>query len=100
MNSVVYGEGITPQMREDFLAQYGCTGYTGEILKYLVEHFGHRGIIEVGAGNGQWARALSDRYNESRGDCGESYKPWDFVLAYDNMEQLPLSPRIYHQNTV
>ncbi|KAL9184409.1 hypothetical protein ACHAXT_002495 [Thalassiosira profunda] len=102
MNTVVYGKGITPQLREDFLMQYGCTGYTEEVLAYLLEAFGRRGILEVGAGNGQWARALTDRFDASRTKQGggDVPKSWEFVLAYDNMEQMPLSPKVYHKNTL
>ncbi|KAL3916534.1 MAG: hypothetical protein SGILL_005136, partial [Bacillariaceae sp.] len=31
-----YGKGVTPQQREDFLVRYGCTGWTEEIVEYLV----------------------------------------------------------------
>jgi hypothetical protein len=100
MNSVVYGEGVTPQMREDFLVRFGCTGFTTEILQYLVKNFGHRGVIEIGAGNGQWARALTDYHKEFEQQTpNSSPKSWQFVLAFDNMEELPLSPKIYH-NTI
>ena len=90
-------------MREDFLIQYGCTGYTNEILEYLVEKFSSRGIIEVGAGNGQWARALSDHYamkQKQQQSSNTTSKSFEFILAYDNMEQLPLSPKIYHKQTL
>mmetsp|Transcript_565 Transcript_565/g.1198 ORF Transcript_565/g.1198 Transcript_565/m.1198 type:complete len:403 (+) Transcript_565:101-1309(+) len=103
MNSVVYGDGITPQAREDFLMQFGCTGFTDETLQYIVQTFGHRGVLEVGAGNGQWARALSDYYNEfvqNQHEKKNFRQSWDFILAYDNMKELPLSPKVYHQNTV
>jgi len=102
MNTVVYGKGITPQMREDFLIQYGCTGYTNEILEYLVDKFSSRGLIEVGTGNGQWARALTDYYTikQKQQSPNTSTKTFEFVKAYDNMEQLPLSPKIYHKQTL
>jgi len=106
MNCVIYGEGVTPQIRESFLMQYGCTGFTDEILQYLVQAFGQRGIVEVGSGNGQWARALTLTYHElmqkqsNRDKSNKAPKSWNFVLAYDNMEQLPLSPEIYHKNTL
>ncbi|KAL7540688.1 hypothetical protein ACHAXR_011477 [Thalassiosira sp. AJA248-18] len=102
MNSIVYGDGVTPQKREDFLMQYGCTGFTDSILQYLVDIFGQRGIIEVGAGNGQWARALSDlsQKEQNKNSSNTIPKSWEFILAYDNMEQLPLSPKVYHKNTV
>ena len=102
MNTVVYGKGITPQMREDFLIKYGCTGYTDEILEYLVDKYSSRGLIEVGAGNGQWARALSDYYSKKQKKQAPdiSSKAFEFVKAYDNMENLPLSPKIYHKQTL
>ncbi len=127
MNAVAYGEKISPQMREgknlhcflgsssiinclnhyflisDFVIKYGCTGYTEDIILYLLDNFASRGIIEVGAGNGQWARALNDSYNNrtrEKHNAITTSAAWEFVLAYDNMEQLPLSPTVYHQNTL
>jgi hypothetical protein len=103
MHTLLYGEGVTPQVREDFLIQNGCTGHTPEILEYLVELGKGRGFVEIGAGNGQWARALTDCHvgycerNEKN-----SYKKipqFEFVQAFDNMEALPLSPQIYHDKT-
>lgn len=81
---VTYGKGVTPQLREDFLIRYGCTGWTDEIVKTLVELCESRGIVEIGAGHGQWARALSDAYDSLNqdGDRKKS-KRFDFVLAYD-----------------
>ena len=132
MNSVVHGEKISPQMREgkiffifiypfwsksssliillnifrmsDFVMQYGCTGYTEAIIHYLLHNFASRGIIEVGAGNGQWARALNDSYNKQSNFANDNptttSASWEFVLAYDTMEQLPLPPTVYHKNTL
>uniref|UniRef100_A0A7S2ELR4 Methyltransferase domain-containing protein n=1 Tax=Ditylum brightwellii TaxID=49249 RepID=A0A7S2ELR4_9STRA len=103
MSRVAYGEGVTAQMREDFLVKYGCSAYTDEILAYLVENLAfQRGIIEVGAGNGQWARALSDRYDEhiQKPEQREQIrKNFDFILPYDDKTSLPLSPQIYHKHT-
>ena len=100
MNCVVYGEGITPQMREDFMMKYGCTGYTDDILDYMVHAYKSRGIIEVGSGNGQWARSLNDHYQKQQTLQQTIKSSYDFILAYDNMEQLPLSPRVYHDKTL
>ena len=103
MHKLLYGEGVTPQIREDFLIQNGCTGYSPEILEYLVELGKGRGFVEIGAGNGQWARALTDchiGYCERNTQQGsQKSKTWEFVTAYDNMEALPLSPQIYHPRT-
>lgn len=101
VNELVYGKGVTPQIREDFLAQYGCVGHTPEIIKFLVDELAKdRGIVEVGAGNGQWARAINDFHNLQRKHNNSSGKSFDLVLAFDNMQELPLSPKIYHQRTV
>lgn len=77
---LLYGSGVTPQDRQNFLAQYGCTGWTPKILERITEIAKDRGIVEVGAGHGQWARALMDHVDG---------KP-DFCLAYDNFSNLPL----------
>mmetsp|Transcript_23823 Transcript_23823/g.40626 ORF Transcript_23823/g.40626 Transcript_23823/m.40626 type:complete len:390 (-) Transcript_23823:1018-2187(-) len=101
VNELVYGKGVTPQIREDFLAQYGCVGHTPEIVKYLVDELAKdRGIVEVGAGNGQWARSINDFHNLQRKQNNPTGKAFDLVLAFDNMQELPLSPKIYHQRTV
>ncbi|KAL7519464.1 hypothetical protein ACHAWX_004550 [Stephanocyclus meneghinianus] len=108
MHTLLYGEGVTPQVREDFLIQNGCTGYTPEVLNYLMELGRERGFVEVGAGNGQWARALTDCHvgycqrnaNQTSYDSSNSSSSWEFVQAYDNMKDLPLSPKIYHSKTI
>ena len=101
VNELVYGKGVTPQIREDFLAEYGCVGHTPTIIKYLVDDLAQdRGIVEVGAGNGQWARAVNDFHNLHRKQNNPVGKAFDFVLAFDNMQELPLSPKIYHERTV
>jgi len=101
VNELVYGKGVTPQIREDFLAQYGCVGHTPDIVKYLVDELAKdRGIVEVGAGNGQWARSINDFHNLQRKQNNPTGKAFDLVLAFDNMQELPLSPKIYHQRTV
>ena len=84
-----------------FSKKYGCTAYTAEILDFLNElgcehHI--RGIIEIGAGNGQWARALSNHHKKIQTNNQEKLQ-FEFVMAYDDMSSLPLSPRIYHSKT-
>jgi hypothetical protein len=96
VTEVAYGKGITPQIREDFLTKYGCSGWTDDILDLLIDLGKDRGYIEMAAGHGQWARALTDRYNEV---VQEKIKGFDFVLAYDDMSHLPLSTDIYHKYT-
>ena len=98
---VTYGKGVTAQIREDFLLKYGCTGWTDEVLKALVDFCESRGIVEMGAGHGQWARALSDAYEntQTRLEDAKKRKRFDFVLAYDDMSNLPLNTHIYNPYT-
>jgi hypothetical protein len=96
VSEVAYGKGVTPQIREDFLTRYGCSGWSEDLLDLLIEFGKGKGYIEMAAGHGQWARALTDRYNEN---IKEKMKGFDFVLAYDDMSQLPLSTDIYHKHT-
>ena len=95
---VAYGKGVTPQMREDFVIRYGCTGFNDAILKRLVELCATRGMVEVGAGHGQWQRALTDAYIAAH-DEPKNGKKFDFVLAYDDNSNLPLNTHIYNQYT-
>lgn len=96
ITEIAFGQGVTAQMREDFMARYGCAGWTDDVLDALVDLADSRGIVEIGAGHGQWARALTERY--ARVGEGRS-KAFDFVLAYDDMTELPLSTTIYHKRT-
>ena len=68
MNTIIYGAGITSQVRQEFVIQFGCTGYTPDILHHLVTNYANRGIIEIGAGHGQWARALHDYHHQKMND--------------------------------
>jgi hypothetical protein len=103
ISQIAYGDNVTPQMRENFCVRYGCTGWTEEILAYLLQLSRSRGIVEIGAGNGQWARILSDRYEEEQrictADSQRRKQTWDFLLAFDTMTDLPLSPQVYHNLT-
>ena len=105
MHTILYGKDVTPQLREEFLIQNGCTGYSSSILEYLVELGKNRGFIEIGAGNGQWAQALTDCHDgycerNSKLSLVNASKTFEFVQAWDNMEALPLSPEIYHPKTI
>ncbi len=91
---------LNPYLISDFVIKYGCTGYTEEIILYLLDNFASRGIIEVGAGNGQWARTLNDSFSNQTREKHNASAEWEFVIAYDNMEQIPLSPMVFHQNTL
>eukprot|EP00980_Cylindrotheca_fusiformis_P014605 scaffold3956_cov99-Cylindrotheca_fusiformis.AAC.2 len=95
---VTYGKGVTPQIREDFLLKYGCTGWTDEVLKEIVQ-LCDKGLVEIGAGHGQWSRALSETYLKQFGGGKKPGKRFDYVLAYDDMSELPLNLHIYNQYT-
>lgn len=105
ISHIAYGKGVTPQMRENFLMKYGCTGYTDEIISFIVELCRERGIIEIGAGNGQWARVIHDYYGSLLSSSGKRPEQMtgrtktSFIAAYDNMSDLPLKPKIYHELT-
>ena len=90
---LLYGKDISMQTREDFLIRYGCTPYNQHILDRILTL--DRPIMDIGAGNGQWARALSDRAKEltRRDDI------FDFVVAYDDFTSVPLNTEIYHKLT-
>jgi hypothetical protein len=96
--ATLYGPGVTPADRQAFLERYGCTGYTEEVLAELL-HVAHgRGFVEIGAGQGQWARALTDRYQQTQQQTTKQ-DYYEYVLAYDNQSALPLRPDLYHQLT-
>jgi hypothetical protein len=96
---VSFGKGVTAQVREDFLVQYGCTGWNVEVLETIVEACETRGIVELGAGHGQWARALTEAYQKSKDGRVNPRKKFDFVLAFDDMSNLPLNTHIYNPYT-
>jgi hypothetical protein len=57
----------------------------------------------MGAGNGQWARAITERWyhrnNNNNARQQPSHNSYHVVLAYDDMSQLPLDPKVYHART-
>ena len=100
----VYGPGVTLKDRQAFLERYGCTGWTDKVIDALMELGSSScncGFVEIGAGNGQWARVLTDRYKQQQAESArtKNKKQFDFVLAYDNASRLPLNPEIYHSQT-
>ena len=92
---------MSPVLTHENTQRYGCTGWTDDVLSTLLELAESRGIVEIGAGNGQWARALSDFYTENSQNrvLAAAGSNFDFVLAYDDMTELPLSPQVYHKHT-
>ena len=132
--SIAHGKDVTAEVREAFLKCYGCAAWTDDVLTYLVDTLcqnvvgnvgvggvggfdrseisNYRGFIEIGAGNGQWARALTDLYklrlHNSRDGMSPTPPPplsssspskFEFVKAYDSMKELPLNPTVYHPQT-
>lgn len=98
VSAIAYG--LSPQDRENFLTRYGCSAWTEEILSFIEDVSKYRGIVEIGAGNGQWARALlehSRKLGNNFSNRNNSHD--DYILAYDTMQDLPLSPKIYHSHT-
>lgn len=96
VTEIAFGKGVTPQLREDFVARYGCTGWTTAILEKMLQLAKSRGIVELGAGHGQWSLALTTHYDKLVQDKVRSF---DFCLAYDDMSELPLSTKVYHKHT-
>lgn len=82
------------------LQRHGCTAWTDEVLNAIVDIGKKRGIVEIGCGNGQWARALVERYNEySAGNNLYRKKKFEFVLAYDDQSDLPLDKTVFNKKT-
>jgi len=71
---VSYGSNVSPEDRNVYVATYGCIAWTDDALSAIAA----RGpIVEVGAGQGQWARALKTRGVD--------------IVAYDDGSALPAS---------
>eukprot|EP00977_Amphora_coffeiformis_P025631 scaffold20880_cov174-Amphora_coffeaeformis.AAC.6 len=107
----LYGGGMTPQRRTEFLMRYGCTAWNDNILQTLVNLAEGRGLVEIGAGHGQWARALQDyrnqQYRMQQQQAQQTQQkppplphPQSLVRAYDDGSQLPLNPNVYRKGTV
>lgn len=94
---LAYGKGVTLKHRQDFVHRHGCTAWTEEVLDAIVELGKDRGVVEIGAGNGQWARALMERYTHKNKSFPK--KKFDFVLAYDDKSELPLDQQIFTKKT-
>ncbi|GMI03946.1 hypothetical protein TrRE_jg9697 [Triparma retinervis] len=85
MSAIAYGKGTTAQIRQESLEKFGCVEWTPEIVGLIKGLAEGKGVVEVGAGNGQWSRKL-----------------WDMgvdVLAFDNMTGVPLNRNLYHGGT-
>lgn len=67
--------GVPPEMaaaRDDYLSAYGCAKWSANVLERIAE-LGP--VVELGAGNGQWKRALEAEHDVD-------------IVAYDDFSQL------------
>jgi hypothetical protein len=70
--SLTWGSPDGQQQRANFVRKFGCVGWTEEALAEIAKH---GPIVEMGAGEGQWQRALSALGVD--------------VLAYDDQSAVP-----------
>ncbi|GMI41281.1 hypothetical protein TrCOL_g7653 [Triparma columacea] len=85
MSRVAYGRGVTAQKRQVSLERFGCVEWTPLVMDLIADFASGRGVVEIGAGNGQWSRRLSDM------GCD--------VVAFDDMSGVPLNRNLYHGGT-
>ena len=67
--------------RSEFVEKYGCVGWTDAALAEIAKH---APIVEMGAGRGQWQRALAERGVD--------------ILAYDDRSAVPGTNEPPHAN--
>ena len=72
-SQLTWGSVENQARRRAFVKEYGCSGWTGEALDEIKRY---SPIVELGAGNGQWQKALVNAGAD--------------VVAYDNFSALPL----------
>lgn len=90
--TVAYGKGISANDRARHLEEHGCATHDPAVLSEIrrecsVGGGASRGLVELGCGNGQWARKLSG-------------PPYNLdVLAFDDMSAVPLNLALYHPRT-
>lgn len=87
LTSTLYGPGVTAEQRQAYVEKYGCSAYTDSALRTIVkEVYDRPGVVEIGAGNGQWARQLREAHGVD-------------VVAFDSMQALPLQGPAYGPHT-
>lgn len=74
IDGILYPAAPFPGARHSYLSSFGCAAWTESGLQ-AVKFWAPRGVVELGAGAGQWAAALRVRGVD--------------VLAYDDMSSLP-----------
>lgn len=70
--ALTWGSPDGQQRRAEFVERFGCVGWTDAALAEIAKH---SPIVEMGAGKGQWQRALTERGAD--------------VLAYDDRSAVP-----------
>merc|ERR1711871_56351 len=69
-------DGANADDRDDYVRQYGCVAWTDTALRALATAASECGIVEIGAGGGQWAQILRTHQVD--------------VKAFDDASALPL----------
>lgn len=96
MAEIIYGKGMTAEMQKEHLIRYGCAAWTDDAVQYLQQLGLNRGFVEVGAGNGQWARRLSaDAVSAPPVSQSRQGANFEYVVAYDDYSSLPMNPHMY-----
>ena len=70
--ALTWGSASEQKRRAEFVERFGCVGWTDAALEEIAKH---SPIVEMGAGKGQWQRALTERGVD--------------VLAYDDGSAVP-----------
>ena len=70
--ALTWGSASEQKRRAEFVERFGCVGWTDAALEEIAKH---SPIVEMGAGRGQWQRALAERGVD--------------VLAYDDRSAVP-----------
>ena len=83
-DAITWNGAANAASRPAFVAKYGCVAWTDEALDEIASH---APIVEIGAGLGQWQRALT---RERRVD----------VAAFDDHSALPLPNRVHQARSV
>ena len=75
-DDLTWGSVEAQGRRVQFSREFGCAGWTQEAIDIIKEH---SPLVEIGAGNGQWAAALTSAGAD--------------IVAYDDFSALPLPHR-------
>ena len=79
--ALTWGSEEGQKRRAEFVERFGCVGWTDAALAEIAKH---APIVEMGAGRGQWQRALAERGVD--------------ILAYDDRSAVPGTNEPPHAN--